>query len=146
MNRINSIFNNKRIISLNLYLYALMIFILSSLSFKSTSSVFHFKDKIIHFAEYGIFGYLLMKYFTAVRRKDPIRSAGLSVISGGLYALSDEIHQGFVGYFSTGAFGAVRDPDPFDFLADLAGIVIACVLFFALNKSFNFINNKTAQE
>lgn len=146
MRGIKIMIGNKKFITVSLILYAAVIFLLSSLSFKDTGDSIQINDKLVHFVEYGIFGYFLMKYFTIVKEKEISRSSIFSLLYGGLYAVSDEIHQGFVGYFNTGIFGGIRNPDPFDFLADLAGIIIACMIFFALNKSFNFINNKTVQD
>ena len=104
------------------------------MTFEDSGSGFRINDKIIHFSEYAVLGYLLMKYFRINREKDINRSALLSFFSGSLYAASDEIHQGFVGYFSSGIFGGVRNPDLFDFFADVSGVAAVCVLYIIINR------------
>jgi VanZ family protein len=128
------IFNSRIFIRLSLILYMIVIFTLSSLTFKDTVSGFMLNDKLIHFTEYAILGFLLMKYFSINRFKDINISSFLTFITGALYAASDEIHQGFVGYFGTGIFGGLRDPDPLDFLADVAGISFIILIFLLMHR------------
>lgn len=135
------LFDNRILIRLSLLIYIALIFILSSMSFKDTGSGFMLNDKIIHFIEYAGLGYLLMKYFSINRGKDLKLSALLSLIFGSIYALSDEIHQGFVGYFDTGIFGGVRDPDPFDFAADVTGISFMVLIFILKRRNIIFKTN-----
>jgi len=111
------------------------MFILSHLPLKDSGKGFGINDKIIHFTEYAVFGYLLIRFFNLVKGRDINRSAFLSLIAGSLFAVSDEIHQGFVGYFDSGIFGGIRNPDPFDFAADAVGISIICIISIILNKN-----------
>ena len=134
-------FDNKIFIRLSLLIYIVLIFTLSSMSFKDTGSGFMLNDKIIHFTEYAVLGYLLMKYFSLNRRKDMSRAALLSLLFGTFYALSDEIHQGFVGYFESGIFGGVRDPDPLDFAADVTGIFFMILIFILKRKNLIYKTN-----
>jgi hypothetical protein len=48
------------------------------MTFEDSGSGFRINDKIIHFSEYAVLGYLLMKYFRINREKDINRSALLS--------------------------------------------------------------------
>jgi len=112
------------------------------MTFKDTGSGFiQLNDKLIHFTEYALFGYFLFKFFNVNRSKDVFRSSYLSIITGACYALSDEIHQGFVGYFDSGIFGGIRNPDFFDFAADLAGVTAAALIFMIIDKNSNLKTN-----
>lgn len=135
MDAISSFLNNKITITLMLIFYAALIFTLSGIHFNSGGNGLVINDKVIHALEYSVFGFLLLRYFFNVRSSTLSRSVILTIVFGGLYAVSDEIHQGFVGYFSSGKFGEVRDPDIFDFFADLAGLIFSCAVYtvFKLN-------------
>ena len=71
-------------------------------------------DKLLHFGEYGVVGLALA---FALRRL-PLRALAriLYIVGGGLvWAVSDELHQSFVG----------RDCSLGDLLADLSGLLVA---------------------
>lgn len=90
--------------------YAILIFILSSLSNPSPIPDIFMADKLIHFIEYAIFGFLL---FSALYEGMAVKKAAFfSVILAALYGATDEFHQYFV---------ADRDSDLFDLLADSLG-------------------------
>lgn len=92
--------------------YAILIFILSSLSNPSPLSIpdIFMADKLIHFIEYAIFGFLL---FAALYEGMAIKKAALfSVVIAAIYGATDEFHQYFV---------ADRNSDLFDLLADSLG-------------------------
>jgi len=113
-----------------------LIFIGSQMSFEDSGTGFiKINDKVIHFTEYAVLGYLLIKYFNINHGKNMNRSASLSLLSGSLYAASDEIHQGFVGFFDTGTFGGVRNPDFYDLFADLSGITAIALILIFVNKN-----------
>jgi VanZ family protein len=67
--------------------------------------------KLAHLAEYAVLGALL---YRAVRREP------LAALIGSAYAVTDEIHQTFVGG---------RHGSPVDWLLDTAGVVAGTVLF-----------------
>ncbi|OGE84195.1 MAG: hypothetical protein A2Y39_04670 [Candidatus Delongbacteria bacterium GWF2_40_14] len=129
-----NILSNKRFITSSLLLYAALIFLLSHMTFQDSGSGFVINDKVLHFTEYALLGYLLMRYFFINKEKEPGSAAFLSLAAGSLYAASDEIHQGFVGYFSSGIFGGVRNPDALDFIADITGVAAAAVLYIIINR------------
>lgn len=70
------------------------------------------------------------------------RTVIFTVLAGSLYAVSDEIHQGFVGYFSSGIFGGVRDPDILDVVADITGIIVSVAVYIFVNKLKFKLNGK----
>jgi len=79
------------------FLYAGLIFYLSSLSLLPVSVEIPFIDKLEHTLEYAILGILLMRAFINREFKLDRRSAfALAVIIAYFYGISDEIHQAFV--------------------------------------------------
>lgn len=80
------------------FLYASIIFILSSLPHQKEHQFFFLDyDKLLHFIEYFVLGYLLMRVFSASSGLTIVRySAALTLLFGILYAVSDEWHQSFV--------------------------------------------------
>jgi len=102
-------------------LWMLVIFYFSS---KNTSSVPIARDlqfyffKSLHLIEYSILGFLLFFAFI---------NFNISLITGYLYAISDEIHQLFV----PGRSGKFTDT-----LFDLAGILIGLYIFKYIQKKF----------
>jgi hypothetical protein len=102
---------------LNLWLpvvfWAGVIFILSAIPSLGTSLGIWdvVLRKLAHFAEYAVLGALL---YRAVRREP------LAALIGSAYAVTDEIHQTFVGG---------RHGSPVDWLLDTAGVVAGTVLF-----------------
>lgn len=102
--------------------YAALIFALSSsaLDIEELEPVFKY-DKLLHLAEYYVFGYLLMRVFTTSPDSSRARNAVFATIFvGTVYGASDELHQ----YFVPG-----RDCSLLDFLFDAAGVSLAAVTF-----------------
>lgn len=92
--------------------YAFLIFILSSLSNPSPFPLpdIFMADKLIHFIEYAIFGFLL---FSALYEGMAVKKAVFfSIFMAAIYGATDEFHQYFVAH---------RDSDLFDLLADSLG-------------------------
>lgn len=103
-------------------LYLSLIFYISSLPAPVELPSFPGFDKIVHFLEFGLVGYLVYNsiYDDFAERAEFI-SISFSIFYGGL----DEIHQ----YFVPG-----RSCDWMDFLADSLGIIFT-VLIYGKNKS-----------
>lgn len=81
---------------------------------------FDAQDKLYHALGYFIFGVCLGMFFTGIRPDAPMRRTRLLILlTGAIYAASDEIHQ----YFVPG-----RQCDVFDWLADLLGVAIALLI------------------
>jgi VanZ family protein len=103
-------------------LYAGLIFVGSAIPQSQMSIPFTVKDKILHFIEYGILGFLLMR--SAIRWTSNMRATTLVLLvflAGAIYAASDEIHQ----YFVPG-----RSCDIYDWLADIVGLLAGVTIPF----------------
>ncbi|OIP93068.1 MAG: hypothetical protein COS57_03520 [Syntrophobacterales bacterium CG03_land_8_20_14_0_80_58_14] len=114
-------------------LYAGLIFSLSSLSrFPEEVPSFFGFDKVAHFAEYYIFGWLLYRWLSSPDRVWGRQGVLLMTLLVGIgYAAGDEWHQSFV---------PGRDASFFDALFDAAGIAAAAATYpFILMK---IIRNK----
>lgn len=108
--------------------YGGVIFYLSSLShFPEEMPSFWGLDKIIHFLEYYIFGYLIFRCFARWERSTfKQRQAILWTIGIGVfYALTDEWHQSFV---------PGRDPSVWDAFFDALGVAFAALTFQGIRK------------
>ena len=113
--------------------YGGVIFYLSSLSvFPEEMPSFWGLDKIIHFIEYYVFGYLIFRCFahressTFQRRQAILWTVGIGVF----YALTDEWHQSFV---------PGRDPSAWDALFDTLGVAFAALTFQGIRKQVGVI-------
>jgi VanZ family protein len=99
----------------------------------STAS-FPFRDKGVHFVEYGVLALLLAH---AARltwpRHHPARTASLALLATVLWGFLDEVHQGFV---------PGRSSDALDLAADAAGAVVGVSFRYALA----FFGPKTTAE
>lgn len=112
------------------FAYAGLIFFLSSLSrFPEEVPSFFGFDKIAHFVEYYIFGWLLYRWFSSPDWVWGRRGVLLMTLLVGIgYAVGDEWHQSFV---------PGRDASFFDALFDAAGIASAAATYpFIFMKVF----------
>jgi VanZ family protein len=110
--------------------YAGLIYFLSSLSrFPEAVPSFFGFDKIAHFVEYYIFGWLLYRWFSSPDWVLGRRGVLLMTLLVGIgYAAGDEWHQSFV---------PGRDASFFDALFDAAGIAAAAATYrFIFMKVF----------
>ncbi|MFH1645720.1 MAG: VanZ family protein [Candidatus Omnitrophota bacterium] len=102
---------------LPLILYAFLIFYLSSRSGDTLPRIDipHF-DKIVHFIEYAIFGFLLLRALRIDKTKVFNMDLRLFVIIiSVIFGISDEFHQVFVPN---------RTPDLLDFISDSIGAFV----------------------
>lgn len=108
-----------------LILYAIVIFYISSLSrLPDTGWDITFLDKLAHAVEYFIFGLLAIRAFTGrSKAAGPGPAYAWAVLFSLLYGLSDEFHQRFV---------PGRSADPYDLMADAAGIFLALGFHYLL--------------
>jgi len=93
--------------------WAAFIFALSSVPHLGTGLGFWdtVLRKAAHVSEYAVLGALLLR---------ALRSEGLALVAGVTYAVSDEIHQHFVGG---------RHASPLDALIDAVGVELGIYLF-----------------
>jgi VanZ family protein len=78
-------------------------------------------DKLAHFGAYAVFGFAL-----GHARATTGIPVALAALIGGLYAISDEVHQSFV---------PGRSPDFADWVADAAGILFGLFAHHAWRRS-----------
>jgi VanZ family protein len=109
-----------------LYIYAGIIFYISSISKPLPDISIPHIDKFLHLAEYAVFGILAARAFKnspqEILHKNFKILAILAVVA---YGASDEIHQFFV---------SCRVCDVFDLAADLAGGTIGAILYGKYNR------------
>ncbi len=108
-------------------LWAVLIFIASSIPSKALPHLGLFSwDKLLHTGEFGIFGLLLARAFNSWLSIEKIRTlVALTVSTGVIWALLDEVHQMFV---------LGRNANVYDFLADALGVIIAQVIFIQVQQ------------
>jgi VanZ family protein len=113
MNRFGSL---RRWMWLSAVLYSVAIVYLSSKTSPPVpEAIFRINDKVLHFVQYALFGFLWRGAFAqGFSRSADIRwTFKTTMLLGLLFAAADEFHQSFVPR---------RDPDVMDFLADTAGL------------------------
>ena len=93
-------------------LWAAVLFLLSALSDVPGGSWLPFGDKVAHLSLYAVLGGALAWGRGRSGRAIPHL---LLLALGALYGVTDEVHQGYV---------PGRIPDPWDWVADVAGLVI----------------------
>lgn len=100
-------------------LFYSLIFLLSSSDIRVEFDIDHL-DKVGHFIEFGLLGFLLaIGFFNTFSLPSSVKSA-LTFGSGLILAVLDEFHQGFI---------PPRKSDLLDVLADAAGLVLGIGLF-----------------
>ena len=103
------------------YLYAGLIFTLSSYSLVVPPSLPTFSDKWIHFTEYTIFGLLLARsYLNAKTNLLKQYFIIVAFLTGSICGFFDEYYQAFV---------PLRGFDTLDLLADILGILLGVILY-----------------
>ncbi len=103
------------------YLYAGLIFTLSSYSLNLPPSTPHFTDKFVHMAEYGVFGLLLARsYFNATAKFYKKYFIIWALFTGMLCGVLDEYYQSFV----PGRFF-----EYLDMASDAVGILAGSLIF-----------------
>jgi len=103
-------------------------------------------EKLDHIVEFGILGALLflsfyltplaysfLKDLSGSKLQNEFRC---SLITGGLYGLSDEIHQAFV---------PGRKANPFDLVADIIGVIVGIIIMIWLLEYHSKIGKKNAK-
>lgn len=117
-----------RIYWISVFLYAAMIFALSSISPEEEllgGKTYHL-DKALHFLLYMGFGFLLFLAFSSSSKVKIRRYAFLlAVVVAFLYGVSDEYHQSFVPN---------RTAEALDLVADTLGAAAAQAIVFAREK------------
>jgi VanZ family protein len=108
-----------------LYIYAGLIFYVSSVSKPLPDISIPYFDKFLHIIEYAVFGILAARAFKSSPREVLYKNFKiLAVLAAVAYGASDEIHQLFV---------SCRVCDAFDLAADLAGGTIGAIFYGKYN-------------
>ncbi len=106
---------------LPLYLYAGIIFYVSSIPKPLPDISIPYFDKFLHVIEYAIFGILAARAFKNSGRKVLCENfIMLAILASAAYGASDELHQFFVSY---------RSCDVFDIAVDLIGGTIGAIFY-----------------
>jgi VanZ family protein len=99
--------------------FYLLIFLLSSSHISVDLDIGHL-DKVGHFLEFGLMGFLLaIGFFNALSVSSSTKFV-LTLGSGLILAILDEFHQWFVPF---------RNSDLKDILADAAGLILGILVF-----------------
>lgn len=113
--------------------YAALIFIVSSITtFPDSTPAFFGFDKLAHFCEYYLLGYLSCRWASAM--ETPFlksRAIWMTIILGTLYGLGDEWHQAFV---------PGREASLWDALFDSLGVLTAAVTYRMLKQRIRSLN------
>jgi len=104
-----------------LYLYAGIIFYISSIPKPLPHIAIPYFDKFLHIIEYAIFGILASRAFKNSSQEILYKNFKmLAVLAAVVYGASDEFHQLFV---------SCRSYDVFDITADLIGGTIGAIFY-----------------
>jgi len=104
-----------------LYLYAGIIFYISSIPKPLPHITIPYLDKFLHIIEYAVFGILASRAFKSSPREVLYKNFKiLAVLTAVAYGASDEFHQLFV---------SCRSCDVFDLTADLIGGTIGAIFY-----------------
>ena len=106
---------------LPVFLYCAAIFVQSGFDASGKVPAVPFVDKVVHFVAYAVLGILFFRaYRTLPLGKRHSLLVLLSILSAGLYGISDEIHQSFVPF---------RNADVMDVLADFLGSIAGVAVY-----------------
>jgi VanZ family protein len=110
-----------------LFFYVIGIFGLSSIPPSEIPKIdFGFPiDKVVHFVEYGIFGFLLSKVFLKSKKLPIIWSALLVILISIALGAIDESYQHFTK----------RTPSIYDWFADISGATVFMIFTLLFSKS-----------
>jgi VanZ family protein len=129
----NSRFRHGLVYGMPVVVYAGLIFLLSSLSnFPEEIPSFSGFDKLVHFIEYYLFGFLIFRWLFNNKNLFLKRRALLmTIVIGICYGVSDEWHQSFV---------PGRSATVWDALCDAVGIVTAASTHHIAMNNFPLFN------
>jgi VanZ family protein len=107
-------------------IYCAAIFIQSSRPAPESIPAVPYLDKLLHAGAYALLGLLFFRAYRTTRLKDhPARLAFFSILSAGIYGISDEFHQCFVPSRSAELMDAFAD-----FLGGVLGVFVCLRLGF----------------
>ncbi len=93
-----------------------------------------FGDKLLHFLAFAIYGLSLQIAIVPACKSQNRLQKILILISGAIFAMSDEIHQMFV---------PGRSADILDWIVDVGGVTVSLLFFNSISKlTHSILNNK----
>lgn len=102
-------------------IYCLLIFVQSSFPSPISAPDVPFFDKYLHLIAYAVLGALFYRAYATLRLGDnSTKVVVLSILSAGLYGISDEIHQHFV---------SGRNADVMDSAVDFIGAACGALFY-----------------
>ena len=116
------------LLHLPVYIYAIGLFVLSSIPDLSPPDLgFQPQDKVYHFVFYASYAFFVARSFFAQSRWLRIKNSFVfySIIFTALYGVSDEIHQ----YFVPGRVFSI-----FDILANSLGAIAGTLIFYYYDR------------
>lgn len=106
---------------LPVFIYCVIIFVISSFTIELPETKIKFFDKLIHIAEYAVLGLLIARALKLQGFKaTPFLKILLAAELAFLYGATDELHQ----FFVPGRFASVVD-----LLADGAGALLGSIIY-----------------
>jgi VanZ family protein len=104
--------------------YCALIFFQSSRPAPESIPAIPYLDKLLHVGAYALLGVLFFRAYRTTPLKDyPARLALFSILSAGLYGISDEVHQYFV---------PSRSAEVMDAFADFLGSIFGAYVYLRL--------------
>jgi len=108
-------------------LYAILIFILSSLS--KPPIPLEIESNLLHYPEYAVLSFLLLRAFHFGKKENvSIKNILFSFLISIFFGLSDEFHQAFV---------PARVPELNDLIRDSIGTLAGLIVFILFNYFYN---------
>jgi VanZ family protein len=108
-------------------LYVTLIFTVSSIQNLRIPDFPGLTDKLVHAAEYGVLGFLLVRALRGTNLVGTsVPAALVSVLVGLVVALADELYQAYVP-------GRISDPG--DYAVDALGLAVSAIVFLLLRAA-----------
>ena len=108
-------------------LYVTLIFTLSSIQNLRIPDFPGLTDKLVHAAEYGVLGFLMVRALRGTNVvATSVPAALIAVLVGLLVALADELYQAYV---------PGRISDPADYAVDALGLAVSAIVFLLLRAA-----------
>ena len=108
-------------------LYVTLIFTVSSIQNLKLPDIPGLTDKVVHAAEYGVLGFLLVRALRGTNVvATSVPAALIAILFGLLVGLADELYQAYV---------PGRISDPADYAVDALGLALSAIVFLLLRAS-----------
>ena len=124
-------------------IWAVLIFVLSSIPTSGYPEHPGFLNYVAHFCEYAIFAVFLTLAINGPKRA-LWKSALIAVLIASVYAVTDELHQYFTNLF----YDSGRQGDPMDWLTDTLGALVgaAATIWYISSRKVKASRAKDAEK